>query len=214
MISFPDGIEEYAAKHSDRESSLLYDLSEETKKVTNSKTIKSMHTIGTLLRLFVQVSQAKNVLEIGTYTGYTALSIAGGMPDDGKVITLDDSEELTVIAQKFWEQSPLGKHIELRLGAPLETLEGMTETGFDIVFINGDKKNKTIYKSYWDSVMPKVRQGGLIIVDNVMWSGRVLNPEDETDHALNDFNEYVRYDQGVERVMLTVKDGVTIARKL
>ncbi len=214
MISFPEGIEEYAAKHSDRESSLLYDLSEETRQVTNSQTSGSLHTIGTLLRLLVQISEAKNILEIGTYTGYTALSMAMGLDDDnGKVITLDENEELTKLAQKHWDQSHLGKLIELKLGPPLESLKALGEIEFDIVFFNGDKKNKKSYTDFWDAVLPKLRTGGLIIVDNVMWSERVLNPQDDTDRAINAFNEYVRYEQRVQRVMLTIKDGVTIARK-
>ncbi len=214
MITFSEGIEEYAAKHSDRESSLLYDLSEETRSVTNSQTAGSLHTIGTLLRLLVQISEAKNVLEIGTYTGYTALSIAMGLEEDGKVLTLDENEELTEVAKKYWEQSHLGKRIELRIGNPLELLKKIDDTEFDIVFFNGDKKNKETYIECWDEVLPKIRQGGLIIVDNVMWSERVLHPEDDTDKAINDFNEYVRYEQRVQRVMLTIKDGVTIARKI
>ena len=211
MIPFPEGIEEYATKHSDRESSLLYDLSQETNQISQTTAANPLHTIGTLLRLLVQVSGAKNALEIGTYTGYTALSIAGGMSDDGKLITLDDNEELTKIAKRYWTQSHLGKRIELKLGSPLETLETMKDTEYDLIFFNGDKKDKERYKAYWDAVVPKLRTGGLIVVYNVMWSCRVL---DKTDHALNDFNEYVRYDQRVQRVMLTIKDGVTIARKL
>lgn len=213
MINFPKGIEEYAAKHSDRESSLLYDLSEETRASTNSQTAGSLHTIGTLLRLLVEVSHAKNILEIGTYTGYTALSMAMGLDDDGKVITLDENETLTNIGKKFWDQTHFGKLIDLRIAPPLESLESMRETDFDIVFFNGDKKNKESYTEFWEAVIPKVRPSGLLIVDNVMWSERVLNPQDETDLAINAFNEYVRYDQRVQRVMLTIKDGITIARK-
>lgn len=162
--------------------------------------------------MLVQVSEAKNILELGTYTGYTALSMAI-YDDNGKVATLDENEELTKLALKYWEQSHLGKLIESKLGPLLETLAAMDDTEFDIVFFNGDKKNKESYTELWDLVIPRLRSGGLIIVDNVMWSERVLHPEDDTDRAINAFNEYVRYDQRVQRVMLTIKDGVTIARK-
>ena len=210
MISLPDGIEEYALKHSDRESSILYDLAKETQATMEHSKMTSGHMLGTFLRMLVGISQAKNVLEIGTFTGYSALSMAMELPEDGKVITLDNDPEATKVAQHYWDQSHLGKQIELRMGPALETLEEL-EGPFDFVFIDADK---TEYKAYWDAVIPKVRSKGIIVVDNVLASGGVLKPSTETEKAISDFNEYVRYDQRVHRLMITLRDGVTIALKI
>ncbi len=210
MISLPDGIEEYALKHSDREASILYDLLKETRASVDQPEMVTGHMLGTLLRMLVGISQAKNVLEIGTFTGYSALSMAMSLPDDGKIITCDHDAMTTEIAQRYWDQSHLGKKIELRLGSALETIESL-EGPFDFVFIDGEK---TEYKEYWDAVLPKVRPKGMIVVDNVLSGCGVLKPTTEVDKAIASFNEYVRYDQRVQRLMITLRDGITIALKL
>ncbi|MCL4694817.1 MAG: O-methyltransferase, partial [Candidatus Hydrogenedentes bacterium] len=135
--------------------------------------------------------------------------MAEGMAADGKLITCDVDPEATAIAQTHWNQSPHGSKIELRLGPALETIEGLTGP-IDMVFIDADKEN---YIHYWEAVLPKVRQGGLIVADNVLWSGRVLKPEKRSDHAVDAFNKHVVADPRVEAVMLTVRDGVTLAWK-
>lgn len=210
MISLPDGIEDYALKHSDRESSILYDLAKETYGATEHPKMMSGHMLGTFLRMLVGISQAKSVLEIGTFTGYSALSMAMELPEDGTITTLDNDPEATKIAQHYWAQSHLGKQIELRLGPALETLEEL-DGPFDFVFIDADK---TEYKAYWEAVLPKVSSKGIIVVDNVLAGGGVLKPSTDAEKAISDFNEYVRYDQRVQRLMITLRDGVTIALKL
>lgn len=210
MIPLPDGIEEYILKHSDRESSILYDLSKETRAVADHPEMISDHLLGTFLRMLVGISQAKSVLEIGTFTGYSALCMAMGLPDDGKLITCDNDPSMTQIAQRYWDQSHLGKKIELRMGSALETIESL-EGPFDFVFIDADK---TEYIQYWDAVIPKVKPKGIIVVDNVLYSGGVLEPKSENEKAISAFNEYVRYDQRVQRLMISLRDGVTIALKL
>lgn len=210
MISLPDGIEEYALKHSDRESSILYDLAKETRLSAEHPEMMSGHMLGTLLRMLVGISQAKMILEIGTFTGYSTLCMAMGLPEDGKIITCDNDPIMTQIAQRYWDQSHLGKKIDLRMGPALETIEAL-EGPFDFVFIDADK---TEYINYWDAVMPKVSSKGIIVVDNVLASGGVLDPSTEMEVAISAFNEYVRYDQRVQRLMLTLRDGVTVAQKL
>ena len=135
--------------------------------------------------------------------------MAEGLPDDGKLITCDIDPETTQIAKKYWSRSPHGKKIELKLGPALETLKTI-EGLFDLVFIDADKVN---YINYWELCLPKIRRGGLLVVDNVLWSGSVLNPEDETERAIDEFNNHVYNDKRVEVVMLPIRDGVTLAWK-
>ena len=209
MFVVPEEIEEYALVHSSREDPLLQALAQDTQANTKWPQMQTGHVEGSFLRMLVQVSKARRVLEIGTFTGYSALSMAMGLPEDGRVITCDIDPEATAMARQYWEKSGQGAKIELRLGPALETIESL-EGPFDFVFIDADKEN---YVNYWEAVLPKVRQGGLIAVDNVLWSGRVLDPKDTLDHAVVAFNRHVRYDDRVELVMLTVRDGVTLARK-
>ena len=165
--------------------------------------------------VLVQPSGARIALALGTYAGYSALSMASGLPTVGKLITGDIDPKATAMARDYWARSPHGAKIELRLGPALETLNGAGPSGeslegtVDLVFIDADKEN---YVNYWEAVLPKVRQGGLIAVDNVLWSGKVLDPQEKVDHAIVAFNRHVRYDDRVDLVMLTVRDGITLAR--
>lgn len=209
MIPIPPEIDEYAFTHSSREHALFAELKVATHERTKTPQMMSGHVEGLLLRFLVQSIGAKNVLEIGTFTGYSALSMAMGMPDDGRVTTCDIDPETTSIAREFWARSPHGKKIGLRLAPALETIASLPGP-FDLVFIDADKPS---YIKYWDAVMPKVRPGGLILADNVLWSGKVIAPKEPLDHAMVAFNLHTRYDQRVDLVMLTVRDGITLARK-
>jgi caffeoyl-CoA O-methyltransferase len=166
---------------------------------------------GGLLRTLVALTGGERVLEIGCFTGYSALWMASAMPDHGRLVTCDVSEHYTSIAKEFWARSPHGDKIELRLGPALETLSAL-EGPFDLVFIDADKEN---YVAYWDACIPLLRTGGILVADNVLWSGRVLDPRpDETsDQGIVAFNRHMAADDRVERVMLTVRDGMLIARK-
>jgi caffeoyl-CoA O-methyltransferase len=157
----------------------------------------------------VRLLRAKRILELGTFTGYSSLIMAEGLPDDGKVITCDIDPVTTEIAKKYWSRSPHGKKIELKLGPALETVKTIVGL-FDLVFIDADKVN---YINYWELCLPKIRRGGLLVIDNVLWSGSVLNPEDETERAIAEFNKHVSNDERVEVVMLPIRDGVTLAWK-
>lgn len=209
MIPIPAEIEEYAFAHSSPEDALFVELTAATHERTKSPQMMSGHVEGLLLRFLVRSTGAKHVLEIGTFTGYSALSMAMGLPDDGRVTTCDIDPEATGIAREFWARSPHGKKIELRLAPALETIAALSGP-FDLVFIDADKPN---YIQYWDAVLPKVRTGGLILADNVLWSGKVLAPKEPLDHAMVAFNRHVRSDNRVDLVMLTVRDGITVACK-
>lgn len=135
--------------------------------------------------------------------------MAEGLPPGGKLITCDIDPHTTQMARQFWAQSPHGRKINLKLGPALETLQGL-KGPFDIVFLDADKEN---YTRYWEAFLPKVRKGGLVVADNVLWSGRVLNPQEKSDHALAEFNKHVHADKRVEAVMLALGDGLTLAWK-
>jgi len=205
----PEEYENYAALHSAPERELLKKLRRTTHQKTTLPQMLVGHLEGTFLRLLAGLCRAKNILEIGAFTGYSALAMAEALPEDGELVTLDINAETTLIAREYWNQSPHGKKIRLVLGKALDSLANLPGP-FDMVFIDADKAN---YRHYWDACLPKVRQGGLIVVDNVLWSGRVLAPASEDDRAIADFNDYAVKDPRVECVMLTVRDGVTLAKK-
>jgi caffeoyl-CoA O-methyltransferase len=206
----PEPIEEYARAHTAAESSLLQELAHETRHKMKRAEMLIGQVEGALLRLLVEVSQARRILEIGTFTGYSALTMAEALPPDGRVLTCDVDPEATTLARRFWARSAHGSKIELHLGPALEVV-GDLEGPFDLVFIDADKAN---YIAYWELCVPKVRTGGLLVIDNTLKDGRVLAPESPADHAVVAFNAHARADNRVEAVILTVRDGVTLARKL
>ncbi len=205
----PPEIERYAELHTSPENPLLSALAKATREKTEVPRMQVGHVEGSFLRLLTRAIEAKHVLEIGTFTGYSALCMAEGMPQGGKLITCDVDESAAKIAREHWKQSHHGKKIVFEIGPALDTLKKFRGP-FDLVFIDADKEN---YLNYWNAVLPKVRKGGMILVDNVLWSGRVLDPKAESDKAIVRFNEAVSNDRRVELVMLTLRDGVTMAVK-
>lgn len=209
LTLIPEAIEKYAARHTAAESALFKALVRETFAKTALPQMQVGQLEGAFLRLLVRLLRAKRVLEIGTFTGYSSLAMAEGLATGGRLITCDIDPVTTGMAKRYWARSPHGRKIELRLGPALQTLRSLRGP-FDLVFIDADKGN---YSNYWEAVLPKVRRGGLVVADNVLWSGRVLAPKDESDHALRDFADRVRRDRRVEPVMLTVRDGLLLAWK-
>jgi caffeoyl-CoA O-methyltransferase len=205
----PKKIEQYCREHTNPESQLLQELDAETFAHTAFPEMEVGHLEGAFLRMLVRSLRAKRILELGTFTGYSSLVMAEGLPDDGKLITCDIDPENTKIAKKYWSRSTHGKKIELKLGPAIETVKTI-EGPFDLVFIDADKEN---YINYWELCLPKTRRGGLLVIDNVLWSGSVLNPEDETERAIDEFNKHVCNDKRVEVVMLPIRDGVTLTWK-
>lgn len=210
MVSIvPDSLEEYCEAHSFPEPTLLTELARETQARTAAPQMLVGHLEGAFLRLLARASGARRVLEIGTFTGYSALAMAEALPSDGRLITCDVDPEATEIARRYWARSPHGSKIELRLGPAIQTLKDLPGP-FDLVFIDADKSN---YLAYWEACVPKVRAGGLLAVDNVLWGGRVLEPREESDRAIAALNRRVREDARVEAVVLPLRDGVTVAWK-
>ena len=202
-------MESYAVRHSSLEPTLLKELVRATGASTDIPQMQVGHLEGSFLRLLMRIARAKRVLEIGTFTGYSALAMAEGLAPGGKVITCDINPETTQIAKMFWAKSPHGKKIELRLGPAVETIRQL-KGPFDAVFIDADKEN---YIRYWELCLPKIRKGGLLLADNTLWGGRVLSPKESSDRAIVAFNRYVAADKRVEAVMLTIRDGLTMAVK-
>lgn len=168
---------------------------------------------GRLLHLLVKITGARDVLEIGTFTGMSALWMARALPTDGRLVCLDISEEWTSIARKYWKRAGVDHLIELQIGPALDTLRAMpTDPAFDLAFIDADKAN---YPAYLDEVVPRLHPGGLLVADNVLWSGRVVDGGDETEdtEAIRRFNRIVVDHPELEAVVLPISDGMTLARR-
>ena len=171
---------------------------------------------GRFLSVIAGLMDAKRVLEFGTFTGYIALSFAEALPEDGKVTTLDRDPRATEVAREFWSKSPWGGKIELILGDAHQTVELLQEEInskrrplFDLAFIDADKSG---YPAYWNACFSLLRKGGAILVDNVLWSGRVLNPLQKSDRVIDEFNQMVLADLRAEKVLLPLRDGLFLAR--
>ncbi|MFO0632427.1 MAG: class I SAM-dependent methyltransferase [Nannocystaceae bacterium] len=208
----PPDIERYVADHSTAESPLFAALRERTYAELTAPQMQVGPVEGALLRMLVALTGARAVLEIGTFSGYSALSMAEALPDDGTLVTCDIDPVATAVARDFFARSPHGHKIELRLGPALETIAALAAAArrFDLVFIDADKTN---YPAYYDAVWELLPRGGLIVADNTLWSGRVLAPQDDDDRAIVRFNARVHADPRVDHVLLSVRDGVMLARK-
>ncbi len=202
-------IEKYAMSKTSLQSKLLDNLIEETYQEMSMPQMLSGHLEGRFLKIMVEISQAKNILEIGMFTGYSALSMAEGLPDNGHLTTLEIDEKAIGIAKKYINQSNYKDQTTILAGNALENIKKMSGM-FDLVFIDADKTN---YFNYYEAIMPKVKSGGLIIVDNTLWGGEVLNPHTEDGIAIDNFNNKIMQDTNVSIVMLTIRDGVTLIRK-
>ncbi|MCS6884788.1 MAG: class I SAM-dependent methyltransferase [Acidobacteriota bacterium] len=207
-----EAIEHYAYRHTSNEPELLRRLREETYSSTTAPQMQVGLIEGRFLQMLVSILGAKRVLEIGTFTGYSALMMAAALPDDGLLITCDIDPFVTGIARRYFDESGYGHKIEIRLAPALETLSALEDALFDMAFIDADKAN---YPKYYEHCLRIVRPGGLIVADNVLWSGRVLSPtaEDIDTNAIIRFNQLVQQDDRVENVCLTVRDGIMLIRK-
>ncbi|CCH54201.1 Caffeoyl-CoA O-methyltransferase [Fibrisoma limi BUZ 3] len=213
MNFLPAALAAYADAHTSPESDLLRQLNRNTHAHVLRPRMLSGHVQGRLLSMFSWMIRPRRVLEIGTYTGYSALCLAEGLTDDGLLITLDNNEELEDFARSYWQQSPLGSKIDFRLGQAADVIPTLTDT-FDLVFIDADKLN---YALYFDLVIDKVRPGGFLLADNVLWSGKVVEPvkpSDKETRAVLDFNQKIQDDPRVENVLLPIRDGLFVIRKL
>jgi caffeoyl-CoA O-methyltransferase len=204
-----EAVEQFAHDHTKPESDLYLRLRDETYATMQSPQMQVGRIEGRFLKMLVRLTGARRILEIGMFTGYSALMMAEGLPDDGHLITCDVNPKAEAIARRYFNESPHGHKIEIRIGPALETIKTLSGP-LDMVFIDADKTN---YSNYYEAVMPLLKPGGLIVADNVLWSGRVLDPQSDDDHAIVAFDELVQNDPRVENVCLTVRDGVMLAWK-
>lgn len=210
-----EAIEDYAFLNTTQEPELLRELIDETNKNMGWPQKLSGRLVGRTLKMLVQMVQPKNCFEIGMFTGYSALSIAEGMPDDGKLVCCETNPRAIDFAKTFFERSPHGHKIDVIFGRALETIDNLVEAGempeLDFSFIDADKRN---YLNYYERILELTRPGGIIVLDNVLWSGKVLQPESEIDDVLVEMNRRIADDPNVENVFLTVRDGMNVVRKI
>lgn len=207
-----NNIIQYALNHSEEEDIILSELQRETHLTFLSPRMLSGHLQGQLLTMFAKLLNSKCVLEIGTYTGYSAICMAKGLAENGKLITIDVNEETESIARKYFSKSGLESKIDLIIGNALTIIPEL-DLVFDLVFIDADKKN---YSTYYDLVINKVRPGGLIIADNVLWSGKILDAKTHKDTdttSLIAFNDKIKNDGRVEKLLLPIRDGLFLIQK-
>ena len=206
----PEKISRYIEEHSVREPQILRELRAATAPLPNAG-MQIGADQGQFMALLVRAIGAKRCLEIGTYTGYSALAVALALPQDGKIVCCDISEDWTAVGRPFWRKAGVEKKIDLKIAPALETLKKL-KGPFDFVFIDADKEN---YLNYYEHCLPLLRRGGLMAVDNVLWSGEVADERarDELTLALRKFNDHVHTDERVELAMLSLGDGLTLALK-
>jgi caffeoyl-CoA O-methyltransferase len=206
-------IHEYLVAHGSPPDAIERALIDETAALGGIAMMQIAPEQGALLRILTQVIGATRAVEVGTFTGYSALCIARGLPADGRLLCCDISDEWTKIGRRHWEEAGVADRIELRLGPALDTLQSLPrEEAFDLAFIDADKPN---YIAYYEELLPRLRVNSLLIIDNVLWSGSVVDPKanDENVTAIRAFNDHLAADRRVEKVMLPVSDGITLARK-
>lgn len=204
-------LEAYAEAHTKDIPALFHALREETYAKMSAPGMQVGRVEGRFLQLLAKLMGARRILEIGMFTGYSGLMMAEALPEDGELITCDIDPKAEEMARRYHVQSPHGRKIRIRMGPALETLRTL-QGPFDMVFIDADKEG---YPGYWDAVVPLVRSGGLIVGDNVLWSGKVVEASDRSSStaAIRAFNERVQADPRVENVLLSVRDGMMLALK-
>ncbi len=210
-----EALYDYLVAHTSPRDDLLGDLAAETlKRFPGDAIMQIGPEQGWFMTLLTQLIGAKNAVEVGTFTGYSAICVARGLGADGHLLCCDVSDEWTSVAREYWKRAGVADRIELRLAPAAQTLRGLpAETSFDMAFIDADK---TGYVEYWDLIVPRIRQGGMILVDNTLSHGRVVDPNatEKNVAGIRRFNDHALADTRVELVLLPVGDGLTLARKL
>jgi caffeoyl-CoA O-methyltransferase len=206
-------LDQYVHRHSEAESELLNELKRETYLKVLQPRMLSGHVQGRILSMYSKLIRPERILEIGTYTGYSAICLAEGLTDGGTLDTIEKNNELLPIINRYVERAGLSDKIKLHIGNALPIIESMDAT-FDLVFIDADKTN---YLNYYEAVLPKMKSGGCIIADNVLWSGKVLDEKelknDPDTRVLDEFNKAVTADKRVDNVLLPVRDGLMVVIK-
>lgn len=202
-------VEHFARDHTEPENDLHVRLREETYRVMKSPEMQVDVIEGRFLEMLVRLTGAQNVLELGMFTGYSALMMAEALPEDGRLITCEIDANAEAIARRYFAESPHGHKITIRMGPALDTIKTLTGP-LDLVFIDADKAH---YSNYYEACLPLVKPGGLIVGDNVLWSGKVVDPKDPDAQAIVAFDRLIQSDSRVENVCLTVRDGMMLAWK-
>jgi caffeoyl-CoA O-methyltransferase len=203
----------YLLEHSTPPDEVTAELIAETRaSLPGNATMQVGPEQAAFMRMLTSVMGVRRAVEVGTFTGLSALSIARGLADGGRLTCFDISEQFTDVARRYWKRAGVDDRIELRIGPAAERLKELPdEPHLDLAFIDADKEN---YPAYWNELVPRIRPGGLILVDNTLWSGRVVHPQSASDQAIADFNDMAVADKRVELVILPISDGLTMARKL
>jgi caffeoyl-CoA O-methyltransferase len=203
----------YLLQHSTPPDEITADLIAETRAaLPRNASMQVGAEQAAFLRMLTAVAGVRNAVEVGTFTGLSSLSIARGLAEGGRLICFDISEDYTSVARRYWNRAGVDDRIELRIGPAADNLGALpAEPHLDLVFIDADKEG---YATYWNELVPRTRKGGLILIDNTLWSGRVLDPQGGNDQAIVDFNDMVVADPRVEVVILPIADGLTMARRL
>lgn len=215
-IKMTDALYDYVAASNPKEDGVLAELRQETVALGSVAQMQISHNQALFMEMLARVSGAKSYVEVGTFTGYSSLVMARAMGLEGRVVTLDKSDDWTQIAQKYWQKAGVDQQIQLVMGDGLTSLKALLDKEgpdqFDIAFIDADKARM---QDYFDTSVALVRPGGLVLVDNVLWSGRVVDEEDKKQRTaqIKDFNAALLNDQRVNHVMLGIGDGITIAHK-
>lgn len=211
MNFLSDELDNYVTEHSENEPELLVQLNKETHQKILQPRMLSGHFQGRVLSMLSKIIRPNHILEIGTYTGYATLCLAEGLSENGSVDTIDVNEELIDFQRKYFEKSPWGSQIRQHLGQALEIIPTLNKK-YDMVFIDADKDN---YINYFNAIIPIMNSGGIILSDNVLWSGKVLGeikPNDKTTKILLEYNQMLKVDSRVETVLLPIRDGLTVSR--
>jgi caffeoyl-CoA O-methyltransferase len=208
MSFIDEAVEQYAEQHSSPEDELFQRLAAETREVSELPQMMVGLLEGRFLAVLVRLLRARRVLELGTFTGYSSISMAQALPPDGRLITCDVNEETTAIARRYAEEAGVVGRIDYRLGPALDFIAGL-DGEFDLIFIDADKEN---YVNYYEATLPLLAQTGVMVVDNTLWSGRVADPaeDDGSVRAIRALNDRVRDDSRVDNVLLTVRDGMNL----
>ncbi len=212
MEFLPDHIEAYALEHSSQESEVLKKLNRETHARILRPRMLSGHLLGRFLAFMSRMLKPMRVLELGTYTGYSAICMAEGLQPDGKIDTIDHNRELEVFAAQYFEQAGIQDRVNQHMGEALDIIPGLRGP-YDLVFMDADKTN---YQRYFDMIYPKMRKGAVLLADNVLWSGKVLEEayqDDEETFGIIQFNNHIKGHPGVQHLLLPVRDGVMLVEK-
>ncbi|MFT4612012.1 MAG: caffeoyl-CoA O-methyltransferase [Glaciecola sp.] len=213
MYFLPEKLDDYIVSHSEEEPKLLQQLTRETYQKILQPIMLSGPYQGRVLSMISKLIRPKTILELGTFTGYATLCLAEGLQTEGEIDTIDVNEELVDFQRKYFDKSNYGKQIHQHLGSALDIIPSLDKT-FDLVFIDADKQN---YVNYFNLIIDKLNPGGIILSDNVLWHGKVIEPVNEKDYstkAVLEFNTLLKNDKRIETVVLPIRDGLTISRKI